>query len=226
MCCPPAAACDAKSIQCSQIQQERSEHLPTSCGLCDAKSGVRSSSTVCSLRNGRCSSPVPPPLSVSLPLQYSSQLADRHQNHRRLLPSPPSFPILGHLHLLNSPIHCHLAAISADHGPVVLLRFGSRPVLLVSSSSAVEECFTVHDVAFANRPRFLAGKILGYDFTAILWAPYGSRATSATSPPCTRSRPTAYAPPLTFAAGRSEPSRGTSSSSKAAAAVARRGGWI
>ncbi|KAG6469381.1 hypothetical protein ZIOFF_074096 [Zingiber officinale] len=65
-------------------------------------------------------------------------------------------------------------AISADHGPVVLLRFGSRPVLLVSSPSAVEECFTVHDVAFANRPRFLAGKILGYDFTAILWAPYGS----------------------------------------------------
>ncbi|XP_042449524.1 cytochrome P450 81Q32-like isoform X2 [Zingiber officinale] len=98
----------------------------------------------------------------------------QRQNHRRLPPSPPSFPILGHLHLLKPPIHRPLAAISAAHGPVVLLRFGSRPVLLVSSPSAAEECFTVHDVAFANRPRFLAGKILGYDFTAILWAPYGS----------------------------------------------------
>ncbi|KAG6471094.1 cytochrome P450 81Q32-like [Zingiber officinale] len=98
----------------------------------------------------------------------------QRQNHRRLPPSPPSFPILGHLHLLKPPIHRPLAAISAAHGPVVLLRFGSRPILLVSSPSAAEECFTVHDIAFANRPRFLAGKILGYDFTAMLWAPYGS----------------------------------------------------
>ncbi|KAG6469368.1 hypothetical protein ZIOFF_074083 [Zingiber officinale] len=96
------------------------------------------------------------------------------QNHRRLPPSPPSFPILGHLHLLNPPIHRPHAAISTAHGPVVLLRFGSRPALLVSSPSAVVQCFTVHDVAFVNRPRFLAGKILEYDFTAILWAPYGS----------------------------------------------------
>ncbi|XP_042446636.1 isoflavone 2'-hydroxylase-like [Zingiber officinale] len=98
----------------------------------------------------------------------------QRQNHRRLPPSPPSIPILGHLHLFNLPIHRSLAAISAAHGPVVLLHFGSRPVLLVSSPSTVEECFTVLDVAFANRPRFLAGKILGYDFTAILRTPYGS----------------------------------------------------
>ncbi|XP_042449200.1 isoflavone 2'-hydroxylase-like [Zingiber officinale] len=100
----------------------------------------------------------------------------RRQNHRRLPPSPPSFSILGHLHLFNPPIHRSPAAISAAHGPVVLLHFGSRPILLVSSPSAVEECFTilVLDVAFANHPRFLAGKILGYDFIAILWVPYGS----------------------------------------------------
>lgn len=103
-------------------------------------------------------------------------LRRQRQNHRRrrhLPPSPPSFPLLGHLHLLKQPIHRTLAAISAAQGPVVLLRFGYRPVLLVSAPAAAEECFTVHDAAFANRPRTLAGKILGYDFTSVVWAPYG-----------------------------------------------------
>ncbi|KAG6471379.1 cytochrome P450 81Q32-like [Zingiber officinale] len=100
-------------------------------------------------------------------------LRRQRQNHRRLPPSPPSFPLLGHLHLLKPPIHRSLAAISSAQGPVLLLRFGYRPVLLVSSPTAAEECFTVHDVAFANRPRILAGKILGYNFTSVAWAPYG-----------------------------------------------------
>ncbi|KAK3016885.1 hypothetical protein RJ639_005900 [Escallonia herrerae] len=58
-------------------------------------------------------------------------------------------------------------------GPVLLLHFGSRPVLLVSSPSAAEECLTKNDLVFANRPRFLAGKYLGYNFSIVAWAPYG-----------------------------------------------------
>ncbi|WOL02571.1 isoflavone 2'-hydroxylase-like [Canna indica] len=89
-------------------------------------------------------------------------------------PSPPSVPIIGHLHLLSKPpLHRALAGIAAAHGPVVLLRLGSRPVLVVSSASAAEECFTDHDLTFANRPRLLAGEILGYGCTTIAWAPYG-----------------------------------------------------
>ncbi|CAL9199134.1 cytochrome P450 81Q32-like [Musa acuminata AAA Group] len=89
-------------------------------------------------------------------------------------PSPPSFPFIGHLHLIaKPPLHRALAAIAAARGPVVLLRLGSRPVLLVSSAPAAEECFTAHDLAFANRPRLLAAQILGYGCTTIAWSPYG-----------------------------------------------------
>ncbi|THU53220.1 hypothetical protein C4D60_Mb10t12130 [Musa balbisiana] len=89
-------------------------------------------------------------------------------------PSPPSFPIIGHLHLIaKPPLHRALAAIAAARGHVVLLRLGSRPVLLVSSAPAAEECFTTHDLAFANRPRLLAAQILGYGCTTIAWSPYG-----------------------------------------------------
>ncbi|KAI9200527.1 hypothetical protein LWI28_009456 [Acer negundo] len=94
---------------------------------------------------------------------------------RNLPPSPfPSLPIIGHLlYLLKKPIHKTLAEISKRKGPVVLFQFGSRRVLVVSSPSAAEECFTKNDIVFANRPQMLIGKHLGYNYTSLAWAPYG-----------------------------------------------------
>lgn len=90
-------------------------------------------------------------------------------------PSPPALPLIGHLHLLvHSPLHRALEAVSSSVGPVSLLRLGSRRVLLVSSAAAAEECFTVHDLAFASRPVVLAAKIIGYGSTTLGWAPHGS----------------------------------------------------
>ncbi|XP_031118788.1 cytochrome P450 81Q32-like [Ipomoea triloba] len=89
-------------------------------------------------------------------------------------PSPfPALPIIGHFHLLSQPFHRALIKISNRYGPVLLLRFGSRPVLLVSSPSAAEECFTKNDVVLANRPKFLGGKIFGYEYTSLAWSSYG-----------------------------------------------------
>ncbi|XP_021902672.1 isoflavone 2'-hydroxylase-like [Carica papaya] len=85
----------------------------------------------------------------------------------------PCLPIIGHLYLLKQPIYRTLSRISEQNGDVLLLRFGSRKVLVVSSPSAAEECFTKNDVVFANRPRFLIGKHLAYNFSGMSWAPYG-----------------------------------------------------
>ncbi|KAJ0087192.1 hypothetical protein Patl1_08863 [Pistacia atlantica] len=93
---------------------------------------------------------------------------------KNLPPTPfPTLPIVGHLYLLKKPLHRALSKTSARHGPILLLKFGSRRVLLVSSPSAAEECFTKNDIAFANRPNLLAGKHLGYNYTSLVWAPYG-----------------------------------------------------
>ncbi|KAJ8765727.1 hypothetical protein K2173_014849 [Erythroxylum novogranatense] len=88
-------------------------------------------------------------------------------------PSPPCLPILGHLHLLKQPVHRSLQRISQKYGPVAFLRFGSRLVVLVSSSSAAEECFKTNDICLANRPRLLIGKYLGYEYSTLVGAQYG-----------------------------------------------------
>ncbi|KAB5526634.1 hypothetical protein DKX38_020481 [Salix brachista] len=93
---------------------------------------------------------------------------------RNFPPSPyPSLPIIGHLYLLKKPIYRTLSKISSKHGPVILLQQGSRRLLVVSSPSIAEECFTKNDVVFANRPRLLIAKHLAYNSTSLGWAPYG-----------------------------------------------------
>ncbi|KAM5565785.1 hypothetical protein ABKV19_019686 [Rosa sericea] len=98
---------------------------------------------------------------------------NRSQKYKNLPPSPPCLPIIGHLHLLRQPIHRTLESLSAKYGKIQLLRWGSRRVVLVSSPSIVEECFTKHDTAFSNRPLLLAGKHFHYNYTTVVVAPYG-----------------------------------------------------
>ncbi|XP_071712709.1 cytochrome P450 81Q32-like [Rutidosis leptorrhynchoides] len=85
----------------------------------------------------------------------------------------PTIPIIGHLHLLKKPLHRTLSTLSEKHGPILLLCFGSRNVLLVSSPIS-KQCFTENDVVFADRPRLLVGKILGSNYTSLGFAPYGN----------------------------------------------------
>ncbi|CAH9100600.1 unnamed protein product [Cuscuta epithymum] len=111
-----------------------------------------------------------------LPLVFLLYLISKHF-HRKFKNYPPApfltLPVVGHLYLFKKPLHKTLINISKRCGPVVLLEFGSRKVLSVSAPSAVEECLSRNDVVFANRPRFLAGKHIGYNHTSLVWASYG-----------------------------------------------------
>ncbi|KAI3465293.1 hypothetical protein Pfo_021956 [Paulownia fortunei] len=116
------------------------------------------------------------PWFVYLPLLFALYIFTKHFLHKlkNLPPSPIlNLPFLGHLYLLKKPLYRSLAKISDRLGPIVLLQFGSRRVLVVSSPSAAEECLTKNDIVFANRPHLLAGKHLGTNYTSLAWSSYG-----------------------------------------------------
>ncbi|KAL0337445.1 UNVERIFIED_CONTAM: cytochrome [Sesamum calycinum] len=46
-------------------------------------------------------------------------------------------------------------------------------MVVVSSPAVVEECFTKNDIVLANRPRFIMGKYIGYNYTTLVGSPYG-----------------------------------------------------
>jgi len=89
-------------------------------------------------------------------------------------PAPPSLPIIGNLYQLKKqPLHRAFHGLSQKYGPVLSLRFGSQPILVVSSASAAEECFTKNDIVFANRFHSTTTKYLGYNNTIITASSYG-----------------------------------------------------
>ncbi|ONI02892.1 hypothetical protein PRUPE_6G227000 [Prunus persica] len=110
---------------------------------------------------------------ISILFTIKFLLQEKRRRYKNLTPSPLSLPILGHLHLLKIPIHRTLQRLSQNHGPVISLWFGSQRVVIVSSSSAAQECFTKNDVVLANRPSMLIGKHLAYNNTTTATSQYG-----------------------------------------------------
>ncbi|XP_062102607.1 cytochrome P450 81Q32-like [Humulus lupulus] len=107
-------------------------------------------------------------------LAYKLFFQTKKRHYKNLPPSPPSYPIIGHLHLLKQPLHRALHGLSSKYGDVYSLWFGTRRVVVVSSPAAVEECFTKNDIGLANRPPLIMGKHMGYNYTTIADSPYGN----------------------------------------------------
>ncbi|KAE8100109.1 hypothetical protein FH972_018036 [Carpinus fangiana] len=96
-----------------------------------------------------------------------------NSHNQKLPPTPFSLPIIGHAQLLKQQLYQTLDTLSLQYGPILYLKLGSRSILVLSSPSLVEECFTKNDIIFANRPRTMAGDHFTYNSTAPVWAPYG-----------------------------------------------------
>ncbi|KAL6637909.1 hypothetical protein ACP70R_025481 [Stipagrostis hirtigluma subsp. patula] len=62
---------------------------------------------------------------------------------------------------------------SPRHGPVFYMRLGSRRAVVVSSPECARDCFTEHDVAFADRPQLPSQMLVNYGGATLSTANYG-----------------------------------------------------
>lgn len=88
-------------------------------------------------------------------------------------PSPPKLPIIGNLHQVGSIPPRSLKSLAEKHGPIMLLHFGTKPVIVISSADAAKEVMRTHDLSFADRPKTYAAKKLLYQFKDMSFCPYG-----------------------------------------------------
>ncbi|KAJ0969467.1 hypothetical protein J5N97_022344 [Dioscorea zingiberensis] len=91
----------------------------------------------------------------------------------RLPPSPWKLPLIGNLHQMGSLPHRSLDKLAKKHGPIMLLKLGQVPTLVVTSSKLAREILKTHDLIFASRPHLKAAHIILYGKMDMAFAPYG-----------------------------------------------------
>ena len=91
-----------------------------------------------------------------------------------LPPGPWKLPIVGniHQHFGSSPHHV-FRDLAKKHGPLMYLRIGQVPTIVVSSPEYAKEVMRTHDAVFAFRPRILVPQIVLYGCTDIIFAAQG-----------------------------------------------------
>ena len=87
--------------------------------------------------------------------------------------SPPRLPLIGNLHQLGRHPHRSLCSLSNRYGPLMLLRFGLVPVLVVSSADVARDILKTYDRVFASRPRSKIFEKIFYEARDVALAPYG-----------------------------------------------------
>uniref|UniRef100_A0A0E0ND22 Cytochrome P450 n=1 Tax=Oryza rufipogon TaxID=4529 RepID=A0A0E0ND22_ORYRU len=94
---------------------------------------------------------------------------------KNLPPGPWNLPVIGSLHHLlgASPPHRALLRLSRRHGPLMLVRLGEVPTVIVSGSDAAMEVLKARDPAFADRARSTTVDAVSFGGKGVIFAPYG-----------------------------------------------------
>ncbi|KAF9593166.1 hypothetical protein IFM89_020462 [Coptis chinensis] len=90
-----------------------------------------------------------------------------------LPPGPLGLPLLGHLHMLGDLPHHSLHKLAMKYGPIVSIRLGLIPAIVVSSPEWAELFLKTHDSVFASRPKIQAAECMSYGQKNLAFAEYG-----------------------------------------------------
>ncbi|XP_052179778.1 cytochrome P450 CYP736A12-like [Diospyros lotus] len=97
----------------------------------------------------------------------------RRKNDRKLPPGPAGLPVIGNLHKLGKLPHRSLRDLAEKYGPIMSIKLGSVPAIVVSSPQAAELFLKKHDAAFSSRPKIQASEYLFYGAKAMAFTEQG-----------------------------------------------------
>uniref|UniRef100_A0A2C9VWD1 Cytochrome P450 n=2 Tax=Manihot esculenta TaxID=3983 RepID=A0A2C9VWD1_MANES len=108
-------------------------------------------------------------LLLALPFLLSFLLRKlKTKRNLHLPPGPKGLPFIGNLHQFDSlNPHSYLWQLSQKHGPVMSLRLGFVPILVVSSAKMAEAVMKTHDLIFCSRPALVGQQKLSAKFRPI-----------------------------------------------------------
>ncbi|XP_057974553.1 cytochrome P450 71A1-like [Malania oleifera] len=100
----------------------------------------------------------------------------REERRQLLPPGPPGIPFIGNLHQLmkySTAPHLYLYQLSKKYGPLMSLRLGLVPLLVISSAKMAKEALKTHDLTFSGRPSMFGQQKLTYNGSGVIFAQYG-----------------------------------------------------
>ncbi|KAK7314524.1 hypothetical protein VNO77_33050 [Canavalia gladiata] len=98
----------------------------------------------------------------------------RHQHYGKNPPGPKALPIIGNLHLLGKLPHRNLQSLARKYGPIMSLKLGQVPTIVVSSPEMAEQFLKTHDTLFASRPKLEASESLSHGSKGLAFSQYGA----------------------------------------------------
>ncbi|KAG5572858.1 hypothetical protein H5410_062624 [Solanum commersonii] len=101
------------------------------------------------------------------------ELLNNIQSRKMYPPGPKGLPIIGHLHLLGKNPHQDFQKLAKTHGPLMYVRLGLVPTIVVSSADTAEKFLKTYDHIFATRPHNEAAQYLAYGQKNLITAKYG-----------------------------------------------------
>ncbi|CAK8538899.1 unnamed protein product [Lathyrus sativus] len=97
------------------------------------------------------------------------------KSYPNLPPGPWRLPFIGNIHqVISSPLpHHSFKTMAQKYGPLMYLKLGEVPYIIVSSPEMAKEILKTHDLNFCDRPNLMLSTIFSYNGTDIIFSVYG-----------------------------------------------------
>ncbi|KAI4355380.1 hypothetical protein L6164_004160 [Bauhinia variegata] len=97
----------------------------------------------------------------------------KQKNWRNAPPGPVGWPIVGILPRISARLHEDFYELAKQYGPLMSLKMGVKPAIVVSSPEMAYEVLKVQDAVVSSRAITEAIQIAAYDASSVAFCPYG-----------------------------------------------------